>query len=236
MVGFNAVEATTYYRVSIGRIANLIQPLVKKLTDCNWKDFCREKIGGQSYESLNIWKNVSRIPEVDRWLFLGIVKLNLLGKAIEKLEIHDSDPILKISEQLNISLTDEITEIALNEALEIHVNPPAKDTKDLVNGDSVDGDNSNTTLSLPPEGPLNTKPTNAPDPKSPPGNKYKGKVGKGTGKDEFLRQVSFDRSFAAIITQVKQMISQKLPPKKIDLKLLRELKKTLNQLEARLTN
>lgn len=91
-MSLNVRTVSTHYQLLIGKLGAVLQKLVKHHRLGNWKEYYIKFFPGISYESLNIYKNVSEIPCVDSWKFLGIWKLNQLRQAIKELDVKGRIP------------------------------------------------------------------------------------------------------------------------------------------------
>lgn len=117
-MSLSARTVSTHYQLIMGQLGAVLQRLVKHHKLGNWKQYYIKFFPDISYESLNIYKNVAEIPNVDAWKFLGIWKLNLLRLAIKELEVKSSDPIRTIGDVLGVSLTDDLTENEIKRLVE----------------------------------------------------------------------------------------------------------------------
>lgn len=113
-----ARTVSTHYQLIMGQLAAVLQRLVKRHKLDNWKQYYIKYFPTISYETLNVYKNVAEIRNVEAWKFLGIWKLNQLRLAIKELKINSMDPIRAIGEVLGVRLTDDLTENEIERSVE----------------------------------------------------------------------------------------------------------------------
>lgn len=113
-----ANHISTFHKVQVGKVAYVLQGLVKQHKLGNWKELFNIFFKGISYESVNNWKNVAAIPMVDDWLFLDIWKLIKLRSAYIALGIKSDNPLKELSEILCIRFTEDITERQLKRIID----------------------------------------------------------------------------------------------------------------------